>query len=112
QRAERSASICVERLRATVTPDWQQGRVERTRFYATALRLGAGREFDTRAGYSSTLRSNCALMATTIVLSDISTAPAAGDSTTPIGASTPAASGMATMLYPAAHQRFCTILLY
>ena len=27
----------------------------------------------------------------------------------PHGASTPAASGMATMLYPAAHQRFCTI---
>ncbi len=36
--------------------------------------------------------------ATMTVLSDISTAPTAGWSTMPYGASTPAASGMATML--------------
>ncbi len=48
--------------------------------------------------YSSTRRNNCAFTATTIVLSDISTAPTAGCSTTPHGASAPAASGMATML--------------
>ena len=48
-------------------------------------------------------------MATITVLSDISTAPNAGESTMPIGANTPPASGIATTLYPAAHQRFCTI---
>src|SRR5690606_26294229 len=58
----------------------------------------------------SSRRSGCALMATMMVLSDMSTAPAAGESTMPRDASTPAASGIATMLYPAAHQRFCTIL--
>ena len=36
-------------------------------------------------------------MATITVLSVISTAPTAGESTTPIGANTPAASGIATM---------------
>jgi hypothetical protein len=47
---------------------------------------------------SSVRRSSCALMATMIVLSDISTAPTAGVRTRPHGASTPAASGIATML--------------
>ena len=49
-------------------------------------------------GHSFARRSSCALTATMMVLSDISTAPTAGDSTTPHGASTPAASGIATML--------------
>ena len=43
-------------------------------------------------------RSSCALTATMIVLSDMSTAPTAGERTIPHGASTPAASGIATML--------------
>ncbi len=43
-------------------------------------------------------RSSCALMATITVLSDISAAPTAGDSTKPQRARSPAASGMATML--------------
>jgi len=51
-------------------------------------------------------RSSCAFAATTIVLSDISTAPTAAGSTMPQGARTPAASGIAKMLYPAAHHRF------
>ncbi len=49
---------------------------------------------------------------TMTVEADISTAPQAGLSTMPAEESTPAASGIATMLYPAAHQRFCTILRY
>ena len=48
--------------------------------------------------YSRSRRRSCALIATTIVLSDISTAPTAGVSTMPHGASTPAARGIATML--------------
>jgi len=43
-------------------------------------------------------RSSCALIATTTVLPDMRTAPIAGDRTTPHGARTPAASGMANML--------------
>ena len=43
-------------------------------------------------------RSSCALIATMIVLADISTAPSAGGGTMPQGASTPAASGIATRL--------------
>ncbi len=43
-------------------------------------------------------RSSCALIATTTVLADMSTAPSAGDRTIPYAASNPAASGMATML--------------
>lgn len=56
------------------------------------------------------LLSNCALIATTIVLMDISNAPTAGESRIPQLTSTPAASGMATMLYPAAHHKFWIIL--
>ena len=41
---------------------------------------------------------NCALIATMIVLSDISNAPNAGEMLMPQGASTPAASGKAMML--------------
>lgn len=48
--------------------------------------------------HSRTRRRSCAFTATMTVLSDISTAPTAGWSTMPYGASTPAASGMATML--------------
>ena len=51
-------------------------------------------------------RKSCALIATMTVLADIRIAPTAGESTMPRLASNPAASGMATMLYPAAHQRF------
>ena len=59
--------------------------------------------------HSLARRSSWALTATTTVLSDISTAPTAGESTIPLEASTPAASGMAMTLYPEAHQRFWTI---
>lgn len=41
-------------------------------------------------------------MATMIVLSDMSTGPAAGLRTIPVHAMAPAANGIATMLYPAA----------
>ena len=44
------------------------------------------------------------------VLSDINNAPTAGGMMNPIGARIPAASGMATILYPAAHQMFSFIL--
>ena len=47
---------------------------------------------------SVTRRSVWALMATITVLADMSTAPIAAGNTIPHGASTPAASGMATML--------------
>src|SRR5215216_1685381 len=60
--------------------------------------------------YRLTLRNNCALIATTIVLTDISNAPTAGESRIPQLAKTPAANGMATMLYPAAHHKFWIIL--
>src|SRR5215510_5998193 len=43
------------------------------------------------SNYRSALRRSCALMATMIVLSDISTAPIAAGGTMPHGASTPAA---------------------
>jgi hypothetical protein len=43
-------------------------------------------------------RKSCALIATMMVLSDMSTAPSAGFSRTPHLARTPAASGIATML--------------
>src|SRR5699024_11764378 len=50
--------------------------------------------------------NNFAFIATTIVLKLINTAPTAGLNTMPTGAKTPAASGIAKMLYPAAHHRF------
>ena len=62
-------------------------------------------------------------MATMMVLSDISTAPAAAGNTTPHGASTPAASGIAVLLdgpyrdalalrtFPQAGQKFETFAL-
>ena len=56
--------------------------------------------------HRSARRSNWAFTATTIVLSDIRTAPMAAGSTMPHGANAPAARGIAKMLYPAAHQRF------
>ena len=57
-------------------------------------------------GYNSARRNNRAFNATTIVLTDMSTAPNAAGSTMPQGARTPAARGIAKMLYPAAHHRF------
>ncbi len=51
-----------------------------------------------RSGLRSTRRSSCAFSATTIVDRLISTAPAAGESTMPAKASTPAASGTARTL--------------
>lgn len=53
-----------------------------------------------------------ALMATTTVEKLIRTAPTAGLSTMPHGARTPAARGIAMMLWPVAHYRFWTILRY
>jgi hypothetical protein len=52
------------------------------------------------------------LSATTIVEADISAAPMAGLYVNPAQASTPAASGMAITLYPAAQARFWIILRY
>jgi hypothetical protein len=66
--------------------------------------------FEDSRDYSGILRSNWALSATMIVLKDISSAPTAGESRIPQFANTPAANGMATMLYPAAHHRFWIIL--
>ena len=48
--------------------------------------------------YKAVLRSNCALSATTIVLTDISNAPTAGERRMPQPTNTPAASGIAMML--------------
>src|SRR5699024_4667790 len=56
--------------------------------------------------------NNFALMATIIVLKLIKIAPTAGLKIIPIGANTPAANGIATILYPDAHHKFCTIFLY
>src|SRR5690625_1165553 len=52
---------------------------------------------DTTSFYTAR-RSSCALIATTTVLSDMSTAPSAGCSRIPQAARTPPARGMATML--------------
>ena len=52
----------------------------------------------------SSILSVIALIATTIVLSDIKTAPTAGFKMIPIGARIPAAKGIVTILYPAPHQ--------
>ena len=41
---------------------------------------------------------------------DISSAPTAIGRLIPTGASTPAASGTVTRLYPAAHHRFCRMV--
>lgn len=71
-----------------------------------AQELARGRECYAERGRRSTRRSSCALSATTTVDRLISTAPAAIGNTIPAQASAPAASGMATTLYPAAHQRF------
>ncbi len=49
-------------------------------------------------------------MATTMVEPLMSTAPTAGARMMPAHARAPAARGMATTLYPAAHARFCSIL--
>ena len=51
-----------------------------------------------------------ALMATITVESDIKTAPTAGLNVMPIGASIPAAIGIAIKLYPAPQTRFSFIL--
>ena len=79
----------------------------RQRLLQRALRVAGAEQAQERArsyvrrasGNSSGARRNsCALTATMIVLSDISTAPMAGLRTTPLYAIAPAASGMATML--------------
>jgi hypothetical protein len=62
------------------------------------------------AGRRSTRRSSWALRATTIVDTLINTAAIAGDMAIPAQAKAPAASGMATMLSPAAHHRFWRLL--
>ncbi len=49
---------------------------------------------------------NLAFIATIIVLKDINAAPIAGLKIIPNGKSTPAANGIATILYPVAHPRF------
>src|SRR3954469_25070227 len=59
---------------------------------------------------SRTCRSSWALTATTIVDRLMSTAPMAGDRVMPAQARAPAASGIDTMLYPAAQARFWIIL--
>jgi hypothetical protein len=56
-----------------------------------------------------TVRSSCALRATTMVEADMRIAPTAGLRLKPAQARTPAASGIATTLYPAAQARFWII---
>lgn len=53
--------------------------------------------------------NNLALIATIMVLKLMKTAPIAGLITIPQGAKTPAANGIAKMLYPVAHHKFWTI---
>jgi hypothetical protein len=57
--------------------------------------------FRPKSPYSTILRNIWALMATMTVLMDIGKAPTAGGMMKPIGARTPATSGMATILQPA-----------
>src|SRR3979490_1540025 len=64
------------------------------------------------SGRKSSRRSSWAFSATTTVEIDIKIAPTDIGITKPMGASTPAASGTAIRLYPAAHQRFCFIFRY
>ena len=54
---------------------------------------------------------SCAFIATIIVLKLINTAPTAGPRTNPLLYKTPAANGMAKLLYAVAQTRFCTIFL-
>src|SRR5699024_936246 len=61
--------------------------------------------------YSVYIFNNFALIATMMVLKLIKIAPTAGLKPMPTGASIPAASGIAIMLYPEAHHKFCTILV-
>src|SRR5699024_12404865 len=61
------------------------------------------------AGVRSSRRNSWALRATTTVEADIRIAPTLIGNTNPMGANTPAASGTAAILYPAAHHRFCFI---
>lgn len=64
-----------------------------------APRKQAPREADKPGSLQSAVRlESWALIATITVLSDMSTAPTAGESTKPHGSSTPAARGMAMML--------------
>ena len=116
----------VTTCRELLTTNWCQG--EESRFHPRVTQvmeaqatdepsverspepLASSARGDSAAGYTLARRSSCALMATMTVLADIRTAANAGGSRIPCDASTPAASGIATMLYPAAHQRFCIIL--
>src|SRR5699024_12606213 len=61
--------------------------------------------------YSFYIFNNFALIATMMVLKLIKIAPTAGLKTMPTGASIPAASGIAIMLYPEAHHKLCTIFV-
>lgn len=63
-----------------------------------AVNSGTAHAAPTYAAFKSTLRSNVALTATTIVETLIKTAPTAGESKNPAQARTPAASGIATAL--------------
>lgn len=81
-----------ERLRQPVDKTPARRLISQIRPAAAAKHAQAG------ARLKSSRRSSWALSATMIVLTDISSAPAAGDSIMPTGASTPAASGSATTL--------------
>src|SRR5699024_2584959 len=56
--------------------------------------------------------NNFALIATIILLKPSKMAPTSELKTIPLGANSHAANGMATILYPDAHHKFCTIFLY
>src|SRR5262245_59771328 len=73
-------------------------RIWQHRTMGTQFNCRASAMMALRAYASLTRRSSCALTATTTVLADINTAPTAGDSRMPCDASTPAESGIATML--------------
>src|SRR6267143_898237 len=98
------------RALASLRCRWPELDLHAGRRSARRRALAAGCRLHVTRNYTCTRRSSCALMATTRVLANISTAPIAGDRTNPYRASTPAASGIATMLYPAVHQRFWIIL--
>ena len=72
-------------------------KIQAAGFEKRAVQPSAWRGYARRA-HSLTRFSNCALIATTTVLADMSTAPMAGVSRMPHVASTPAARGIAKML--------------
>ena len=94
---------------AGVAAAWKAANTSARRRDANGRLIGRPARRRRPSRYRRARRSSCALIATITVLSDIRMAATAGDRRIPYRISTPAASGMANTLYPAAHHRFCSI---